>query len=1026
MRALRHALTTCGLLAWYLCPPATASTVLYQSDAQLIARSSRVVHARVVSQRAERGPAPAHRIYTVTTLDVLEDFTGHAPERVDVWELGGTIDNESLFVGGQVRYTVGQEVLVCLERGPHGLRNVAMAFSTFAVTRTTADDGALTRNVHDMAVVGGTTPSHERTLAEFRQLAAQVLRVPSRRAPLTNPQAPSSVSQPFTKLGGEPGWRWREVDSGTPVIFYRNTRTAPLLETGDVYEEIQKALAAWTNPPSASIVLQYGGTTVEQNVEGKFTSIPARSGLITFDDPDDEIPPPVLAVGGGEVTFRTGGTVGGVTFDGFESAFVVFQNAADVPQTYKEPLDFSRVLTHELGHAIGFDHTQNDGSIPDPMSNIMFASCCYPQSPVPPSLGPDDLAALNAVYPVSSAPAGPAIALDKTSLRFGVIASGGTFVSSTSPQIVRLTQSGNGNVAWTATSTRPWLRVSPESGTGPTTLTVSVTATSDLPAGGSVDGAITFAFNGASTTTTAISVGLTVLTPGQTAAPMGALDTPTDNKTGVTGALPVTGWVLDDIEVESVGICRTPVAGESASADSRCGGYAQIFIGPGVFIDGARPDVQAAFPSYPLSARAGWGFMVLTNMLPGQGNGTYQLWAHARDREGHAVVLGARTITCDNAHATKPFGAIDTPEQGGTISGSSYVNFGWALTPQPKTIPVDGSTITVLVDGVSIGHPTYNNYRPDIASAFPSLNNTNGAVGFKELDTTRLANGLHTISWVVTDNQGSTEGIGSRYFTVSNSTSSVLAESRAALPASSAAIASAPIETTPVFGRRGWSPDAPWRGFTVDAAGRAVMRGEEVDRFEIWFGENAGSYTGYLRAGQNLAALPVGSRLDAATGVFTWTPGVGFIGTYDLVFVRSVNGQAVGRRQVRIILAPKGSGHVGGQVEIDTPRANAIVDQPFLLGGWAADLDAAVGTGIDTLHVWAYPIGGGAPIFLGATAYGGPRPDVASIHGDHFRDSGFGITVQALPPGTYDLAVFPWSNVTGGFLPPKFVRVTVR
>ncbi len=136
--------------------------------------------------------------------------------------------------------------------------------------------------------------------------------------------------------------------------------------------------------------------------------------------------------------------------------------------------------------------------------------------------------------------------------------------------------------------------------------------------------------------------------------------------------------------------------------------------------------------------------------------------------------------------------------------------------------------------------------------------------------------------------------------------------------------------------------------------------------------------------------------------------------------------RAVARHEVRVILAPKGSGHVGVQVAIDTPRAQQDVGQPFMLAGWAADLDAAVGTGIDTLHVWAYPATGGAPVFVGTPTLGGVRPDVAAVHGDQFREAGFGLTLQGLIPGTYDLAVFPWSNVTGAFAPPNVVHVTVR
>ena len=183
---------------------------------------------------------------------------------------------------------------------------------------------------------------------------------------------------------------------------------------------------------------------------------------------------------------------------------------------------------------------------------------------------------------------------------------------------------------------------------------------------------------------------------------------------------------------------------------------------------------------------------------------------------------------------------------------------------------------------------------------------------------------------------------------------------------------------------------------------------------------------GYLRVGERLRPLPIGSTLDPRTGSFTWSPGVGFIGTYDFVFVRQSGGRAIARREVRVVLAPKGSGHVGTQVVIDTPRSQQDVAQPFVLGGWAADLDAAAGTGIDAIHVWAYPLTGGAPVFLGAATYGGARPDVAAVHGDQFSDTGFGLAVQGLVPGNYDLAVFAWSAVSGGFVPARIVRITAR
>jgi hypothetical protein len=177
---------------------------------------------------------------------------------------------------------------------------------------------------------------------------------------------------------------------------------------------------------------------------------------------------------------------------------------------------------------------------------------------------------------------------------------------------------------------------------------------------------------------------------------------------------------------------------------------------------------------------------------------------------------------------------------------------------------------------------------------------------------------------------------------------------------------------------------------------------------------------------------------------------VGFVGAYDLVFVRWAGGHAVARQDVHVVLNPKGSGRLGPQVVIDVPLppeggSHAIAEldplashhidlvasgfsrkEAILVAGWAADLDSTVDVGVDTVHVWAYPLRGGDPTFLGVAAFGGLRPDVAAVYGDRFAKSGYGLVVKGLEPGSYDIAVFAYSTVTGGFAPAKTVRVTVR
>jgi uncharacterized repeat protein (TIGR01451 family) len=346
----------------------------------------------------------------------------------------------------------------------------------------------------------------------------------------------------------------------------------------------------------------------------------------------------------------------------------------------------------------------------------------------------------------------PTLTVNRTQLNFGY---SGALI--TSPQTVTVNIAGGQNVGWTVSSDRPNVTVAPASGTGSATFQVTATA----PAGGGSQGAI-----------------ITVTSPGATGSPQqvhvsvasvatqpvfGSFDTPINNTSGIAGAIPVTGWALDTIEVIKVSLYREPAPGEGA---------ALAFIGDAVFVADARPDVAVTFPGSPYQYRAGWGYQMLTNFLPNSsgsgplGNGTYNLHVLATNAKGTVTDLGTRTITVDNVHASKPFGTIDTPAQGGTATGNAYVNFGWALTQNPFIIPIDGSTIFVYLDGVAVGHPVYNQYRSDIATLFPGYANSNGAVGFFFIDTTQLKNKVHTISWSVTDNGARVDEIGSRYFNV--------------------------------------------------------------------------------------------------------------------------------------------------------------------------------------------------------------------------------------------------------------------
>jgi hypothetical protein len=527
------------------------------------------------------------------------------------------------------------------------------------------------------------------------------------------------------------------------------------------------------------------------------------------------------------------------------------------------------------------NHTHNDGNrpwvIPDtPSSNCKVKISSYVNSNI------YDVS--NSNFTIKSGGV-PSLLLDKTELNFG----GTTGGLVTPPQKIFITKEGYGSVSWDANWSESWMSCAPATGYDSGELTVSITA-SGLSVG-NYSGVIVLEAPFTTNSEQNITVNLTVYPQGQTSPPFGTFETPKDNST-VRSSIPVTGWVLDDIGLEQVKIYRR---------DSN----QLLYIGDAIYVEGARPDVQAAYPGYPMNYQAGWGYLMLTNFLPNGGNGTYTLVAKAKDTEGHEVTLGSKTIIVDNANAIKPFGAIDTPAQGGPASGASYVNWGWALTPQPNYIPADGSTIDVYVDGVNIGHPTYNLYRVDVATKFPGYANTNGAIGYFYLDTTAYDNGVHTIQWIARDSAGNSGGIGSRYFKIQNTAADVRAS--AAMDNWRLAIdefSTIDVDNTqPILVQKGFSQDSFYEPSEVDDKGESRIRIRELELLKIKASDGSSIIACYQLVGNKLRKMPIGMSIK--DNEINWMLGVGYLGNYRFVVVAKNKNGYLSKKHFKVVIEPK-------------------------------------------------------------------------------------------------------------------------
>lgn len=537
----------------------------------------------------------------------------------------------------------------------------------------------------------------------------------------------------------------------------------------------------------------------------------------------------------------------------------------------------------------------------------------------------------------------PTMAADRTTIDFrgwrdrtGAM----RFVTLTSQ--VQLTDVSWWTTRWSLASPVPWLEITPSSATGPGTITMTLKP-EWLPAGAEWTASLQVVASLLSQmqvdNLTVASISVRVTAPSDSAGPFGQVDTPAQSTTGVQGSVAMTGWVLDDIGVASVDIYRECFPFDVAGTCESIVGRSVVYVGRATIVPGARPDVAAAYAGWPDAGRAGWGFLMLTPMLPhvpaGRlygGQGPITIYAIATDVEGTRRLLGRSadprdpasgmptTMTLANDSIARPFGAIDSPAQGATVSGLLH-NFGWVLTPDTNTIadptdiviPSDGSGVTVFIDGVARGTVSFNFCRgsagptvspgsycdDDVASVFGhvipqplltprssnptahrNLDAGRGAIGVFSIDTTALSNGLHAISWGVTDSAGRTEGLGSRFFTVDNPAAPRAAARADRLDAGG--VRALPAAAQGVWARTGFDLSTPWTNVRPTDAGDYAVAVPEAGRLELWLGAPVSA--AFMVLADGLMALPDEATLDGAR--FSWAPPAGYLGEYRLIFVR--------------------------------------------------------------------------------------------------------------------------------------------
>ncbi|MCU0274796.1 MAG: matrixin family metalloprotease, partial [Acidimicrobiales bacterium] len=363
---------------------AGAVTIIAPSDPGALAVQSDGVFLARAGAGAPRRTA---HLSTVTDFEVLSVVKGRLRVRdlIAVVVPGGQEGDEIWYVPGSPQFIPGEVYLIFADLGEDGLWRPRLLAES-VLRRVRGADGTRVlvpvdeaAEVESLPVPGAASVLFPGAMDEAPFVDAVRRRLGGRPgwdwAPLlavgeewaaAAKAAPSGCA--FMQSGGT-SFRWRSFDTGGSVTMWAGS-TGDTSISGGGYGQVQGALGRWNAVSSTSINALYGGVT-----SSSITCTASQDSLanaVVFNDPCNDIAN--LNGCSGTLAYGGVGASGTHSFDGttwysVNKWYVVVNNGSGCLGS----TNYEIMLTHELGHGLGFGHTA------DP-SSLMYPSCCHPHS----------------------------------------------------------------------------------------------------------------------------------------------------------------------------------------------------------------------------------------------------------------------------------------------------------------------------------------------------------------------------------------------------------------------------------------------------------------------------------------------------------------------------------------------------------------------------------------------------------------------------------------------------------------------
>jgi hypothetical protein len=422
-----------------------AITYIVPTDRDLVKRSKAIVVATAVDSHSEL--RDGGRLVTVATLQVERVLKGAVGEKVQLVELGGAIGNRVTMITGSPRYEVGKRYLVFLRTNSLGeWMTYGFALGKFEFVSDLQNRDLLTRGDSDERIFGldeadgSLHVEHRRGAPEFLSFVESRVEseAPARedyfvdqsaviftslpefrpRASAFIPHTESTRPDYMLDCGGGMPCRWQSPSAAFVYCCSAQTGGTGL----DGPSGSSSAMAAWN---AAGAGVAYSLTGQDLSATGGLSHPDGKDGIL-FNDPDNIIGNSgAVAVGGISNASGIYGTCSptpcppdlGDGFKYFNTIEVDVVTGKNIPSFVGQSL-YIQLLTHELGHTLGFRHANGTSSSTSPPPSCQAPSPCaaigqaimasvLPSGNSIGSLGPWDQEAVQTGYgsgPVCNAP----------------------------------------------------------------------------------------------------------------------------------------------------------------------------------------------------------------------------------------------------------------------------------------------------------------------------------------------------------------------------------------------------------------------------------------------------------------------------------------------------------------------------------------------------------------------------------------------------------------------------------------------